>query len=330
VNGEPVTCNPIDLHVHLLGNGLSGSGCRIKSTWWQGPFVWAMAHGIGLDCKANSPELDATYLKVLVDWIDQSSLAGAVVLACDYVHLETPRPDLTRLYVPNDYVFSVARRNPRLLPGVSIHPARPDSLDALEQAVELGAVLLKLLPCVQIIDPGRASYRRFWQRLAELGLPLLAHTGGEFSLPTLRRDLQDPNCLREPLELGVTVIAAHCGAPALPWDRDYSPDFFRLRDRYENLYGDISALSQPVHLRTLARVRAEPERILYGSDYPVLTSLSPARWAGWLSAADYSELRLIRNPLEKKLRLCRALGFPETMFSRARAVLRLAGLQNIP
>jgi uncharacterized protein len=330
VNLEPATWNVIDIHVHLLGNGLSGSGCRIKRAWWQAPFLWAMAQGIGLDCKAESSQLDAAYRQVLVNWIDQSSLGGAVVLACDYVHLETgvPQPDLTRLYVPNDYVLSVAASHPRLLPGVSIHPARPDALDALEQAVESGAVLLKLLPCVQLIDPSRASYRWFWQRMADLGLPLLAHTGGEFSLPTLQRDLQDPNCLREPLELGVTVIAAHCGAPALPWDHDYSPAFFRLRDRYENLYGDISALSQPVHLRTLARVRAEPERILYGSDYPVLTALSPARWAGWLPASDYSELRLIRNPLEKKLRLSRALGFPEELFTGARDVLRLGDLRN--
>jgi hypothetical protein len=330
VNGEPQPCSPIDIHAHLLGNGIAGSGCRVKTAWWQTPFLWAMAHGIGLDCKANSPELDAIYLRTLAHWIDQSSLAGAVVLACDYVHLEngSPQPDLTRLYVPNEYVFSVVRLHSRLLPGVSIHPARPDALDALEQAAEAGAVLLKLLPCVQIVDPSRKSYRRFWQRMAELGMPLLAHTGGEFSLPTLRRDLQDPNCLREPLDLGVTVIAAHCGAPALPWDQDYSPAFFRLRERYQNLYGDIAALSQPTHLRTLARIRAEPERVLYGSDYPVLTSLSPTRWAGWLSATDYAELRLIRNPLEKKLRLSRALGFPETLFSGARTILRLSNLQK--
>ena len=318
--------NPIDIHVHLIGNGLSGSGCRVQSVWWQAPFIRAMAHSIGLKTDRRSVDLDEAYVRLLVTWLDSSSLAGLVALACDDVHEENGvrRPDLSRLFVPNDYVFRVAKLEPRILPGISIHPARKDALDALDASVEAGAVLLKLLPCVQIVDPSLPKYRGFWKRMAELGLPLLAHTGGEFSLPTYRPELQDPNCLRVPLELGVKVIAAHCGAPALPWGKDYSLEFLRLRRTFPNLYGDISALSQPTHLKTLARLRDDPERVLYGSDYPVMTSVVWSRMMRWVSEEDWYRIRRMKNPLERKLRLSKAQGFSDRIFNDVWNVLRMA------
>ena len=315
---------PIDLHVHVLGNGLAGSGCRVQRVWWQEPFVRMMARSIGVNVSPDDVDLDEAYVRKLSSWLEESSLAAVVLLACDDVHQDdgVARPDLSRIYVPNEYVLDLCRREPRFLPGISIHPARENALDLLEAGVGAGAVLLKLLPCVQIVDPGLARYRPFWKRMAELQLPLLAHTGGEFSLPTYRPDLCDPLCLRPVLEQGVAVIAAHCGAPALPWQRDFSRDFLELRNAFPNLYGDISALSQPVHLKTLTRVRASPERILYGSDYPVVTSVFWSRLFQWLSPSEAERLWKIRNPLQRKLELTRVLGFPDTIFSGVYEVLR--------
>jgi uncharacterized protein len=315
---------PIDLHVHVLGNGLAGSGCRVQRVWWQEPFVRMMARSIGVNVSPDDVDLDEAYVRKLSSWLEESSLAAVVLLACDDVHQDdgVARPDLSRIYVPNEYVLDLGRREQRFLPGISIHPARKNALDLLEAGVGAGAVLLKLLPCVQIVDLGVAQYRPFWKRMAELQLPLLAHTGGEFSLPTYRPDLCNPLCLRPVLEQGVTVIAAHCGAPALPWQRDFSGDFLELRNAFPNLYGDISALSQPVHFKTLTRVRASPERILYGSDYPVVTSVLWSRLFQWLSPYEAERLWKIRNPLQRKLELTRVLGFPDTIFSGVYKVLR--------
>jgi hypothetical protein len=283
-----------------------------------------MARSIGVNADPGSKELDAAYVQQLRLWLEESSLAAVVLLACDDVHQEdgTPRPDLSRIYVPNEYVLELARREPRFLPGISIHPARKDAVDLLEAGVKAGAVLLKLLPCVQIVAPGLALYRPFWKRMAELQLPLLAHTGGEFSLPTYRPELCNPVCLRPVLEQGVTVIAAHCGAPALPWHRDFSREFMDLRNAFPNLYGDISALSQSVHFKTLSRVREDPERILYGSDYPVVTSVFWSCALQWISRREADRLWKIRNPLQRKLELTRVLGFPDTIFSQVYDVLR--------
>jgi predicted TIM-barrel fold metal-dependent hydrolase len=316
-NARNEASGPIDIHVHVLGNGISGSGCRVTLRWWQQPFVKAMARDVGLDISPDDPALDELFADRLVRWVRESSLQKVVILACDDLFDESGQrfPGRSGIYVPNNYVFSLARHYPEFLPGVSIHPARPDAIDELERCAEMGAVLLKLLPCVHAIDCNRLIYKPFWEKLATLGLPLLAHTGGEFSLPVNRRDLQAPSCLRLPLECGVNVIAAHCGTPALPWDRDYFDEFVAMQHVFPNLYGDIAALSHVTHLRTLSKLRENPERILFGSDYPVITSAFWSRLKGWISRDEYRRLHAIRNPLERKYALTRALGFPDRIFT---------------
>ena len=305
------------MHVHVLGNGKSGSGCRITTRWWQRPFVDLMAANIGLKTSPGDRALDQLYAERLLAWLKESTLARAVILACDDLHDETGHrfPGLSGLFVPNDYVLELAKRHPEFLPGASIHPARADALAELERCADAGAVLLKLLPCVQAVDCNRPIYKPFWERMARLKLPLLAHTGGEFSLPTHRRDLQSVETLRLPLQCGVNVIAAHCGSPALPWDRDYFDQFDQMRKSFPNLYGDLSALSQITHLRTLAKLRNDPRQILYGSDYPVVTTALWSRLKGWIAPATYQRIRSVRNPLEKKLQLTMALGFPDRILT---------------
>jgi hypothetical protein len=309
--------HPVDIHVHVIGNGMSGSGCRISIRSWQRPFIDLMAAGIGLKTSPGDPALDQLFVDRLLAWLKGSTLGRAVILACDDLYDESGQrfPGLSGLYVPNDYVLDLSRRHPEFLPAASIHPARPDAIAELERCAEAGAVLLKLLPCVQSVDCNRQHYKPFWCRLAQLNLPLLAHTGGEFSLPTHRRDLQSVETLRLPLQCGATVIAAHCGTRALPWDRDYFDQFDRMRKSFPNLYGDLAALSQITHLRTLDRLRQDPRQILYGSDYPVLSTAFWSRLKRWITAPAHQRIRSIRNPLEKKLQLTKALGFPDRVFT---------------
>jgi uncharacterized protein len=276
-----------------------------------------MAADVGLKTSPADPALDQLYVDRLLAWMKESTLGQAVILACDDLFDETGHrfPGLTGLFVPNDYVLELSRRHPEFLPAISIHPARPDAIAELERCAGAGAVLLKLLPCVQAVDCNRQIYKPFWERMARLNLPLLAHTGGEFSLPTHRRDLQSVETLRLPLQCGVTVIAAHCGTPALPWDQDYFDQFDQMRKSFPNLYGDLSALSQITHLRTLDRLRKDPRQILYGSDYPVVSTAFWSRLKGWITKPTYQRIRSIRNPLEKKFQLTVALGFPDRVFT---------------
>ena len=111
--------------------------------------------------------------------------------------------------------------------------------------------------------------------MAEARLPLLAHTGGEHTVPVINAALADPKLLRTPLECGVTVIAAHCGTSSGAFDRDYFDAWVAMLREFPNLYGDISAmvsLNRCGHLRDCLRAEIEP-RILHGSDFPV-----PGAW----------------------------------------------------
>jgi uncharacterized protein len=307
----------VDHHVHVLGNGKSGSGCQVTLRWWQAPFIRMMARDVGLDVKPDAFDLDRLFAGRLSQWVRESTLARVVILGCDDLYTESHErlPGKCGIYVPNDYIFRLSNEYPEFLPGVSIHPARPDAIDELDRCASLGGALLKLLPCVHNVDCNKKMYRPFWDRMATLGIPLLAHTGGEFSLPINRPDLRTPSCLLLPLECGVNVIAAHCGTRAMPWDPDYFDQFIGLQDRFPNLYGDIAALSQITHLKTIEKLREKADRILYGSDYPVITSAYWSRMKGWISEDDYRRVQAIKNPLERKVQLTRALGLPDAIFT---------------
>ncbi len=154
---------------------------------------------------------------------------------------------------------------------------------------------------------------------------LLAHTGGEHTVPIVNARLADPKLLRLPLECGVTVIAAHCATKSGPLDPDYFDDWVAMLAEFPNLYGDISAmvsLNRCAHLRDCLRPEIAP-RILHGSDFPVPV-LGHRLWLqGWIEWAAFRAAQKIANPLERDWRFKQALGFPEEARTRVASLLRL-------
>src|SRR5207245_6439938 len=130
-----------------------------------------------------------------------------------------------------------------ILFGASVHPYRKEAVAEIERCVRGGAVLLKWLPITQNFDPSDEPCIPVYEALAHYKLPLLSHTGGEKSLPTLNPHVADPMLLVPALKRGVTVIAAHCGTKSAIWETDFLPHFMRLAQEYENCYGDTSALN---------------------------------------------------------------------------------------
>ena len=93
--------------------------------------------------------------------------------------------------------------------------------------------------------------------------PLLAHTGGEHTVPIVNKAFADPKLLRTPLECGVTVVAAHCGSRSGAFDVDYFNDWVAMLPEFPNLYGDISAmvsLNRCGHLKDCRRPELESLR----------------------------------------------------------------------
>lgn len=316
----------IDMHVHMVGNGSNGSGGWLRLKGWHRWLAGFMVRQLGLPASALEGDLDRLYADTLLALVRDSSFDSIVLLAHERVHDRdgTPREDLGSMFVPNDVVLRFAQEHPEFLAGVSIHPARHDALAELDRCVEGGAVLMKCLPNCQHIDFSDRRYERFWKRMAELRLPLLAHTGGEHTVPVINAALADPKLLRFPLECGVTVIAAHAGTSSGALDRDYFNDWVMMVDEFPHLYGDISAmvsLNRCGRLRDCLRSEIAP-RILQGSDFPVPVFGHRLWLQGWIGREKFRELQALENPLERDWQFKMALGFGEEARQRATSVLR--------
>ncbi|MEO5802578.1 MAG: amidohydrolase family protein, partial [Verrucomicrobiota bacterium] len=226
------------MHVHIVGNGLGGSGCWMRVTGLHRPMAWFMLRHIGLPVSVRSADLDRLYVERLLELVRTSSLGRVVILAHEQVYDDrgVVMEGVGSMYVPNDYVLKLAREHSEFLPAVSIHPARPDALDELKRCLAAGAVMMKCLPNCQNINCNDLRYTKFWERMAEAKLPLLAHTGGEHTVPVVRKEFSDPKILEFPLQCGVTVIAAHSGTKSGLIDPDYFSTFVEMTKRFPNLY----------------------------------------------------------------------------------------------
>ena len=317
----------IDMHVHMVGNGMAGSGGWLRLNGWHRWLAGFMLRQLGMPASALTADLEALYGEHLLQLVRESSLDAIVLLAHERVHDSdgTPREDLGSMFVPNDVVLQLAKWHPEFLAGVSIHPARRDALDELDRCLAGGAVLMKCLPNCQNIDFSDVRYRSFWKKMADAGLPLLAHTGGEHTVPVINAALADPKLLRGPLECGVTVIAAHCGTSSGVFDRDYFDDWAAMLPEFPNLYGDISAmvsLNRCGHLLDCRRDEIAP-RILQGSDFPVPV-LGHRLWLqGTLDRQTFRRIQDIGNPVERDWQFKSTLGFSEDVLTRAGKLLKL-------
>lgn len=322
----------IDIHCHTAGIGAGESGCfvseRLQRSWKYRIYLRAF----GVTEKELLKEGDGLILRRVSEGMAQSRrVAAAVILAMDGVVGEDGELDRakTEICIPNEFVATEVRRYPNLLFGASINPYRRDALQRLEKAYADGAVLVKWLPSIQHIDPSDERLIPFYLKLKELGLPLLTHTGEESSFTWTRDELGDPERLRLPLSLGVTVIAAHAASNGRNHGERNHDRFLRLCREYPNLYADISALTQLNrlgHLPRLLKHRALHGRLLYGTDMPLLNTgiVSPFAFSFHLSPRRMLTIARIANPWDRDVALKEALGVSVDIFSNAQDIIRIA------
>jgi len=254
---------------------------------------------------------------------------AAVVLAMDGVVDEhgNLHESATEIYIPNEYLGRECRAYPNLLFGASINPHRRDALERLDRCAADGAVLMKWLPSVQGFDPADVRLKPFYRRLQELQLPLLTHTGGEESFTRVVNTLADPLRLRTALDEGVTVVAAHCASNGKNDGQANQDRLLPLFEKYPNLYADFSSLTQVNRLGHLPRILRHTgihDRLLYGSDMPIINSFITSPWwhAYRIPLAEARRLAAIPNPWDKNVELKRALGVTEEVFGNAAKILR--------
>lgn len=335
--GKPL----VDAHVHAIGLGQEGDGTFVN------PEKLSPRHPLkrfetNLYLKATGVKglahFDRDYLEVLAARARAFPRPVRLhLLAMDQAYRPDGTPDAARteFHVPNAYVFAAAAWHPDLfVPVMSIHPARKDAIQELEACAAKGGRLLKWLPNAQAIDPADPRFDAFYRRMKELGVALLTHAGEERAVAVKdAQALGNPLKLRRPLDLGVTVIVAHCASLGKNADLDHPGKvarnfdlFLRLMEdpKYRGrLFGDLSAITQinrlPAPLQTLLARPDLDDRLLNGSDYP-LPGVDLIIWTRRLvalrliSAAERKALNEIwkQNPLLFDFVLKRTLKDPKT------------------
>ena len=233
----------------------------------------------------------------------------------------------TEVYVPNEFVARAAARHTNLLFGASINPYRPDALARLDWAKAHGAKLVKWIPAIMDIDPADEGLTPFYKKLVELQLPLLTHTGRERSFTRSRDEFGDPERLRLPLKLGVTVVAAHIASTGSTQGERDTDRLRRVMAAFPNLYSDISSLTQINKLGYLRDALQKPEfegRLLYGTDFPLINMViaSPYYFPLNLRWAQMRAIAAIENPWDRDVALKQALGVPRAVFERPALLFR--------
>ncbi|MGK5087086.1 metal-dependent hydrolase [Bdellovibrionota bacterium FG-2] len=203
--------------------------------------------------KGNFAVIDRLAAKI----VTSTRVKRAVILGLDgWVDSATGvlNREKTPTFVPNSFVLASVRRWQKeglFFYGPSINPNRKDAIEQLEQAKKDGAVLIKWIPSIMNIDPGDLRLKPFYEKMKELGLTLLVHTGKEGTFLDADDKLCDPARLALPLDLGLTLIAAHV---ATTGSNQGETDFARLGKLFsevkyrDHLFADISATTQLNHV----------------------------------------------------------------------------------
>lgn len=315
-----------DVHAHIIGIEPNRNGNYLCPTGRMSLPLRLMLQSMRKTL-GGGPEdsLDAALKKQVWQWASESRADRIVLLAMDGAYQEDGQSDLerTRVMTSNDFVADFIAGHPKLLFGASVHPYRKDALDELDRVALRGASLIKWLPSAQNIAPDDPRCIPFYERLAELQIPLLTHTGVEHTLAAFDDRLNDPSRLAPALRRGVTVIAAHCGTRMFLHERSRFGEWMRLAREFPNCYGDLSAFALPLHGAALRRILNDPvlsTKVVYGSDFP--TPPMPLWYLPRLGWRRTMALRAVQNPFDRTLLMTKGMGVPDPVFARAGGLLK--------
>ncbi|PPC96926.1 amidohydrolase family protein [Methylotenera mobilis] len=331
-----------DTHAHIIGAGDNGGGV------WYNPDMDNWSHPIlkiqkdfymNGGCITSGRE-DETFIARMVDLSADMPVGYKTMLfAFDWTHNAQGQPEKTHsiFHIPDSYAASIAKQYPQHFEWVgSIHPYRPDAIDALESAKANGARAIKWLPSGMGIDPSSPKCDKFYQKLAELNMPIISHTGRESAVQGGNQSFGNPLHMRRALDAGVRVVLAHCASDGHDEDLDNHGKtiksfelFTRIMDTpaYTKLaFGEISAITLINHawvIRPLLQRQDWHARLINGSDYPLpgilpLVSTKQLFRSGLLEESYLLFLQTLRdyNPLMFDFSVKRLIQFNGASFGR--------------
>jgi len=260
------------------------------------------------ECAIDLDAIEAidTHVHIEIDAHGHSSLpADLQEAASRYFRTDGPRPDLdaiaayyrerrmaavvftvdatTHLGQPPissaEIAEGAARHSDVLIPYGSVDPHRADAIDQMRRLLEDHGVRgFKFHPTVQGFSPDEERWFPLYALLEEAGVPALFHTGqtgigaGMPGGRGLRLALSNPMLLDEVAASfpRLQIVMAH---PSVPWQ----DEALSVATHKHSTWIDLSGWSPKYFPAELVRHANSilKDRILFGSDFPLLT---PDRW----------------------------------------------------
>jgi predicted TIM-barrel fold metal-dependent hydrolase len=166
--------------------------------------------------------------------------------------------------ISNDFIMELAMENPRFLPVVNIPRGTPKPGQTLKRFVQRGAKAVKIHPASDGEGVESPRYRALIKAAAELGIPVILHTGC----------IHAPYLYKDPNQGGaelfsrwfetykeVKFVLAHMNF--------HDPNTaFDLCEEFPQLYVDTSW--QPAEAIGEAARRIGADRVLFASDWPLV------------------------------------------------------------
>jgi len=282
---EDIPINELrDHHVHMIGTSINP-----RLLTWAHPIEYIKTKVYLSASKVdNFKNAKKQYIQRLVELIRSIPNHGKYyILAFDHYYHKDGTLDLHKsaFYTSNQYVFELSQEYPDIfIPVMSVHPYRKDALTEVQKWADKGVRWIKWLPNAQGMDASDPQNDRYYQLMKKHNLILLTHVGKEQAIDANEgQALGNPLLFKRPLDMGITIVMAHCGS--LGENKDFENNnittpsfelFMRMmkNPKYDGLlYGDISAITQfnrlPSPLLTLLKHKEIHHRLINGSDYPL-------------------------------------------------------------
>lgn len=190
--------------------------------------------------------------------------------------------------ISNDEIVDGAIRNADILiPFASVDPNRDDAVSEARRLIGRGVRGFKFHPTVQGFSPDDERFSDLYATLQDAGVVALFHTGQTgigagmpggygFELALSNPMLLDKVAARFP---SLQIIMAH---PSVPWQ----DEALSVATHKHNTWIDLSGWSPKYFPSELVRYanRMLKDRVLFGSDFPLLT---PDRWRADAEKADF-------------------------------------------
>lgn len=174
--------------------------------------------------------------------------------------------------VSTSYVLEIAGKYKEFIPFASVDFNSPDYILSLRNYMSSGCKGIKIHPVLQKIHPEDKRIYNLLEEFAEYNLPVYFHSGPA-RVSFVKTEIETYAHPRNFLKIlgdfpKINFIFAHMGLK-------YYDAVIEMSVKYKNLFFDTSFQSKDKVLK--AFYRAGPERIIYGSDFPLSGMKAPIK-----------------------------------------------------